>query len=175
MLTFIGIAIVLAITGLLLYAATKPDTFRVQRSIEIEAPPERIFQHINDLTKWIAWSPWEKMDPAMKKTASGAPLGKGAIYEWDGNHQVGKGRMEILESLSPSKVLIKLDFLKPFAAHNRAEFILTAQDNSTTVTWAMYGPQPYMAKVMGLFFNCEKMVGPQFETGLANLKIISEK
>ena len=175
MLTFIGIAIVLAITGLRLYAATKPDMFRVQRSIEIEVPPERIFQRINDLTEWVAWSPWEKMDPAMKKTASGAPLGKGAMYEWDGNHQVGKGRMEILESLSPSKVLLKLDFLKPFEAHNRAEFTLTAQDSSTTVTWAMYGPQPYLAKVMGLFFNCEKMVGPQFETGLANLKTISEK
>lgn len=175
MLTFIGIAMVLVITVLLLYAATKPDTFRVQRSIGIKAPPERIFQHINDLTKWSAWSPWEKMDPAMKKTASGAPLGKGAVYEWEGNNQVGKGRMEILESMSPSKILIKLDFLKPFAAHNQAEFTLTAQDSSTTVAWAMYGPQPYIAKVMGIFFNCEKMVGPQFESGLANLRTLAEK
>lgn len=175
MLTFIGIAIVLVMTVLLLYAATKPDTFRVQRSIGINAPPERIFQHVNDLTKWGAWSPWEKMDPAMKKTAGGAPQGKGALYEWDGNHQVGKGRMEILESIPPSKVLIKLDFLKPFEAHNRAEFTLAVQEGSTIVTWAMYGPQSYMAKVMGLLFNCEKMVGPQFETGLANLKMLAEK
>lgn len=175
MLTFMGIAIVLVITVLLLYAARKPDTFRVQRSIGIMAPPERIFQHINDLTKWGAWSPWEKMDPAMKKTAGGAPQGKGALYEWEGNNQVGKGRMEILESIPPSKILIKLDFLKPFEAHNRAEFTLAAQEGSTTVTWAMYGPQPYMAKVMGLFLNCEKMVGPQFEIGLANLKMLAEK
>ena len=175
MLTFIGIAIALVITVLLLYAATKPDTFRVQRSISLNAPLERIFAHINDLTNWGAWSPWEKKDPAMKKTFSGAPQGKGAACEWDGNNQVGKGRMEILESLPPSKILIQLDFLKPFEAHNRAEFTLTARDGSTTVTWAMYGPQPYLAKVMGIFFNCEKMVGPQFETGLANLKAVAEK
>lgn len=175
MLVFIGIAIACVMTALLIHAATKPDTFRVQRSIGIMAPPERIFQHINDLTLWGAWSPWEKMDPAMKKAAGGAPQGKGAQYEWDGNNQVGKGRMEILESIPPSKILIQLDFLKPFEAHNRAEFTLTARDGSTTVTWAMYGPQPYLAKVMGMFFNCEKMVGPQFETGLANLKTLAEK
>ena len=171
----IAFVIVGLIGALLAFAATKPATFRVQRSIGIMAPPERIFQHINDLTKWGAWSPWEKMDPAMKKTAGGAPSGKGALYEWDGNNQVGTGRMEILESIPPSKILIQLDFLKPFEAQNRAEFTLAAQDGSTTVTWAMYGPQPYMAKVMGLLFNCEKMVGPQFETGLANLKMLAEK
>lgn len=175
MLTFIGIAIALVSTALLLYAATKPDTFRVQRSISINAPPERIFPHINDLTKWGAWSPWEKMDPAMKKTHSGAPQGKGAVCEWGDNNQVGNGRMQILESIPPSKILIKLDFIKPFEAHNAAEFTLTAQDGSTTVTWAMFGPQPYMAKVMGIFINCEKLVGPQFETGLANLKAAAEK
>lgn len=175
MLETIAVVIVGLIGALLAFAATKPDTFRVQRSIGIMAPPERIFQHIDDLTKWSAWSPWEKMDPAMKKTAGGAPQGKGALYEWDGNHQVGKGRMEILESIPSSKILIQLDFLKPFEAHNRAEFTLTARDGSTTVTWAMYGPQPYLAKVMGLFFNCEKMVGPQFETGLTNLKTLAEQ
>ncbi len=175
MLETIAFAIIGLIGALLTFAATKPDTFRVQRSIGIMAPPERIFQHINDLTKWSAWSPWEKMDPAMKKTASGPPQGKGAVYEWDGNNQVGTGRMEVLESVLPSKILIKLDFLKPFEAHNRAEFTLTPHEGATTVTWAMYGPQPYMAKVMGLVFNCEKMVGPQFETGLANLKMLAEK
>lgn len=175
MVETIAVGVVVVIVAILAFAATRPDTFRVERTIRITAPPERIFQRINDLTEWVAWSPWEKMDPSMKKTASGALLGKGAIYEWDGNNRVGKGRMEILESLPPSKILISLDFLKPFEAHNRAEFTLTAQERSTTVTWAMYGPQPYIAKVMGLFFNCEKMVGPQFETGLANLKIISEK
>lgn len=175
MLMFAAIAMGLVLTILLVYAATKPDTFRIQRSIGINAPPERIFQHINDLTRWGAWSPWEKMDPAMKKTAGGALSGKGAWYEWDGNNQVGKGRMEILESVPFSRILIKLDFLKPFEAHNRAEFTLAAREGSTTVTWAMYGPQPYIAKVMGLVFNCEKMVGPQFETGLADLKMLAEK
>ncbi|MEQ1794465.1 MAG: SRPBCC family protein [Nitrospira sp.] len=175
MITIIPIVIALLIATILAYAATKPDTFRIQRTIRIAASQEQIFPHINNLTQWAAWSPWEKMDPAMKKTASGPPQGKGAIYEWDGNNQVGKGRMEILESVPPAKILIKLDFLKPFEAHNQAEFTLTPQEGVTTVTWAMYGPQPYMAKVMGLVFNCEKMVGPQFETGLANLKTLAEQ
>lgn len=175
MLETIAIAAVILTGAMFAFAATKPDTFRIERTIHINAPPERIFQHINDLTKWSAWSPWDKMDPAMKKTAGGAPLGKGALYEWEGNHQVGKGRMEILESIPSSKILIQFNFLKPFAAHNQAEFTLAAHEGSTTVTWAMYGPQPYMAKVMSFVFNCEKMVGPQFETGLANLKMLAEK
>lgn len=175
MFTIIALIVVGVIAALLIYAATRPDTFRLQRSITINAPPEKIFPFINDFHHWPSWSPWEKMDPGMKKTHSGAAQGHGALYEWDGNNQVGQGRMDITESMSPSKILIKLDFLKPFEAHNQAEFTLTAQDGSTTVTWAMYGPQPYMAKVMGIFFNCEKMVGPQFETGLANLKKATEQ
>lgn len=174
---FETVALVIAglIGALLAFAATKPDTFRVERSLRVKAQPERIFSHINDLTKWAAWSPWESMDPAMKKSLSGPPAGTGAACEWMGNSKVGHGRMEILESIAPSKILIQLDFLKPFEAHNRAEFTLAVQESSTTVTWAMYGPQPYMAKVMSLLFNCEKMVGPQFETGLANLKMLAEK
>lgn len=174
MITTILIVMALLIATILAYAATKPDTFRLLRTIRINASPERIFPHIDDLTKWSAWSPWEKMDPAMKKTASGPPQGKGAVQEWDGNNQVGAGRMEVLESVPSSKILLKLDFLKPFEAHNQAEFTLTPQEGATTVTWAMYGPQPYPAKVMSLVFNCEKMVGPQFETGLANLKALTE-
>ena len=114
------------------------------------------------------------MDPAMKKTLSDAPQGKGAVCEWNGNNAVGQGRMEIPESLPASKILIKLDFLKPFEAHNFAEFIFERNGNSTNVTWAMFGPAPYIAKVISLFMNCDKMVGPQFETGLANMKAVTE-
>ncbi len=175
MLTSIAIGAVMLIAALLAYAATKPDAFRVERSTDIVASPEKIFPHINDLKSWGGWSPWEKMDPAMKKTPGGAPSGKGAVLEWDGNKDVGTGRMEILESVPSSKVLIKLDFLKPFEAHNQAEFTLTPRAGSTQVTWAMYGPQPYMMKVMGLFCGMDKMVGGQFEKGLADLRALTEK
>jgi len=167
--------VAMLIVAVLAYAATKPDTFRVERSANIAASSEKIFPHINDLKSWGAWSPWEKMDPAMKKTPGGAPSGKGAVYEWDGNDQVGKGRMEIMESSPPSKITIKLDFMKPFEAHNMAEFALERKGDSTHVTWAMFGPQPYMAKVMSIFIDCDRMVGKQFEEGLANLKAITEK
>lgn len=171
----IGLVIAGLIGALLAFAATKPDTFRVERSQRINAPPERIFSHINDLAKWAAWSPWEPMDLAMKKTLSGPPAGKGAVCEWIGNSKVGHGRMEILESTPASRILIKLDFFKPFEARNQAEFIMAPEAGATRVTWAMYGPQPYMAKVMGLVFNCDKMVGAQFETGLANLQTLTER
>src|SRR6185436_10207445 len=128
-----------------------------------------------DFNRWGAWSPYEKKDPAMKRTFSGAPAGQGAVYEWEGDQNVGKGRMEIVESVQPSKIAIKLDFFKPFEAHNIAEFTLEAQGGSTNVTWAMHGPSPYLAKVMHVFFDMERMVGKDFETGLANLKTISEQ
>jgi uncharacterized protein YndB with AHSA1/START domain len=167
--------VVVLIVAVLVFAATKPDTFRVQRATSINAPPEKIFALINDLQSWGAWSPWEKMDPAMKRTYSGATSGKGAVYEWEGNHEVGKGRMEITDTSPPSKVVIKLDFIKPFEAHNIAEFTLEAKGDSTNVTWAMHGPNPYIAKVIHIFFSMDSMVGKQFETGLANLKTIAEK
>ncbi len=172
--TIVIIAVVL-IAALLVYAATRPNTFRTQRSITIAAPPDKVFPFINDFHKWIAWSPWEKLDPELKRTYSGASQGIGAVYEWDGNKDVGTGRSEITETVPPSKVIIKLDFLKPFEAHNTAEFTLVSSTGVTQVTWAMYGPQPYIAKVMTAFFNMDKMVGGQFERGLANLKALAEK
>jgi hypothetical protein len=175
MLKRIGITIVVLIGVMLVYAAMKPDTFRIQRSAAINAPPEKIFSFLNDFHNWTAWSPWEKMDPALKRTYGGTESGKSAVYEWDGNNQVGQGRMEISDTSPPSHILIKLDFLKPFEAHNTAEFTLDSGGRSTQVTWAMYGPQPYMAKVMSLFLDMDKMVGEQFEQGLANLKAVSEK
>ena len=171
----IAIIIVVLIAAVLIFAATKPDTFRVQRSASIKAPPEKIFALINDLHRWDAWSPWEKKDPAMKRTHSGAANGKGAVYEWDGNKDVGKGRMEITESSPPSKVAIKLDFIKPFEGHNIAEFTLKPEGDSTNVTWVMDGPAPFISKVMQVFFSMDKMIGKEFETGLANLKTIAEK
>lgn len=174
-LGIIAVVVLVAVAGVLAYAATKPDDFRVQRSASIKAPPDKIYGLIVDLHGWAAWSPYEKKDPAMKRTFSGAASGKGAVYEWDGDKNVGAGRMEIVEASAPSKVGIKLDFLKPFEGHNTAEFTMLPSGDSTTVTWAMYGPSPYVAKVMGTFFNMDRMIGDDFAAGLANLKTIAEK
>ena len=175
MIKTIAIAIVVLIAAFLIYAATKPDTFRVQRAASINAPPEKIFALINDFHSWSSWSPYEKKDPTMKRTLSAATNGKGAVYAWDGNKEIGKGSMVITESSPPSKVTIKLDFVKPFEAHNIVEFTLEPKGDSTNVTWAMHGPNTYLAKVMGIFFSMDRMVGKDFETGLANLKTIAEK
>lgn len=174
MLKTIFIIVLFVVAAVLIYAASKPDTFRVQRTTNVAALPEKIFPHINDFHRWPAWSPWEKLDPRMKRIHSGATDGLGAVYEWDGNKDVGTGRSEIVATIPSSRVLIKLDFLKPFEAHNTAEFTLAPHGGSTEVTWAMYGPQPYMAKVMSLFFSMDKMVGGQFEQGLTNLKTLTE-
>jgi uncharacterized protein YndB with AHSA1/START domain len=174
MLKIIALVVVVLIAAVLIYAATKPDTFRIQRSASITAPPEKIFALINDLHSWSAWSPYEKKDPAMKKTFSGAASGRGAVYEWEGNKDIGKGRMEITDTSPPSKVTIKLDFVKPFEAHNIVEFTLEATGDATSITWAIHGPNPYMSKVMCLFFNMDNMVGKDFEVGLSNLKTVAE-
>lgn len=174
MLKIIAIAVVVLIAGVLVFAATRPDNFSVQRTTSIKAPPEKIFPLINDFHRWTAWSPWEKMDPEMKRTYSGAASGKGAVYAWQGNSKVGEGRMEISDTSPPSKVTIKLDFVKPFEAHNTAEFLLEPKGDSTSVTWKMYGPSPYFAKVMGIFVSMDEMIGKDFETGLANLKTVAE-
>lgn len=168
-------AAIVVVAGILVYAATRPDFFRVERSAVIKAPPGRIFALIADLRGWRAWSPYETKDPGMKRTFSGPGGGKGAIYEWNGNRNVGQGRMEIIEAMPPSKIAIKLDFIRPFEGHNTAEFRMVPAGDSTTVTWSMYGPSPYVAKVMGTLFDMDRMIGTDFETGLANLKAIAEK
>ena len=175
MIKIIAIVVVVLIAALLGFAATKPDTFRVQRAASIKAPPEKIFALINDFNSWGSWSPYEKKDPTMKRTLSGTANGKGAVYEWDGNKEIGKGSMEITESSLPSKVTIKLDFVKPFEAHNIVEFTMEPKGDSTNVTWAMHGSNSYLAKIMSIFFSMDRMVGKDFETGLANLKTVSEK
>jgi uncharacterized protein YndB with AHSA1/START domain len=175
MLKKIAVAIVVLVAALLVFAATRPDTFRVQRETSIKAPPEKIFPLINDLHNWDLWSPYEKKDPAMKKTYSGAASGKGAVSEWDGNHEVGKGRVEIAETVAPSRIMIKLDMLKPLECHNIVEFTLETNGDFTNVTWAMNGPSPYISKLLGVFCNMDRMVGKDFEIGLANLKSIAER
>ncbi|MEO8144969.1 MAG: SRPBCC family protein [Betaproteobacteria bacterium] len=175
MLKIIAIAVVVLVAGLLIYAAQRPDTFRVERSASVKAPPEKVYALIEDLKAWSAWSPYEKKDPAMKRTFGPATAGKGAVYEWDGNKNVGKGRMEITSATQPSKIVIKLDFLEPFEGHNTAEFAIDAKGDATTVTWSMYGPANFVSKLMGVFFNMDKMIGTDFEAGLANLKSIAEK
>ena len=175
MLRLIGIAAVVLVGGLLAYVAGRPDSFRVQRAATIKAPPEKIFAQINDFQRWTAWSPYEKKDPAMRRTLSGAPSGKGAVYEWEGNKDIGQGRMEIVETAPPSQLTLKLDFLRPFEAHNMVDFTLVPRGDSTEVTWAIHGPSPFMSKVMGLMMDMDKMIGGDFEVGLANLKALSER
>jgi polyketide cyclase/dehydrase/lipid transport protein len=166
------LAIVIAIV--LILALTKPDSFRVQRATTIRAPAENIFPLINDFHQWRVWSPYEHKDPAMKRTYGGADSGKGAVYAWDGDKNVGSGRMEILDSSAPSKIVIKLDFFKPFEGHNTAEFTMLPQGDATHVTWLMHGPAPFMSRVMQVFINFDNMIGKDFEVGLANLKKSAE-
>jgi len=175
MLKIVALVVVVLIAGVLIAAATKPDTFRVQRATSIKAPPEKIFALINDFHSWGSWSPYERLDPTMKRTYTGRANGKGSVYEWEGNRNVGKGRVEITDTTPPSNVTIKLDMVKPFEAHNIVEFTLEAKGNSTNAKWAMDGQNSYMAKVMSLLFSMDSMVGGQFEEGLANLKTVAEK
>jgi uncharacterized protein YndB with AHSA1/START domain len=149
-------------------------TFHIARSIVIDAPAAAIYPHIDDFHAWAEWSPYEKMDANLGKTYSGAARGVGANYAWVGK-KAGSGSMEILKAEAPSKVVIALRFTKPFTANNTAEFTLEPQGAGTKVTWAMSGPNTLMSKVMGLFFSMDKMVGPQFDEGLASLKAITEK
>ncbi|MDB5605760.1 MAG: polyketide cyclase [Bradyrhizobium sp.] len=174
-IAIVAIVLAVAIAIVLILAATKPDTFSVRRATTVQAPPDKIFPLINDFHQWVTWSPYEKKDPAMKRTYSGAESGKGAVYAWDGNNNVGSGRMEILDAAMPAKIVIKLDFFKPFEGHNTAEFTMLPQGDATNLTWLMHGPLPFMGKLMHLFMNVDNMVGKDFEIGLANLKQLTEK
>jgi len=174
MLKKISMALILVIVVILGLAMMQPDSFKVQRSATIKAPPAKVMAYLNDFHQWPAWSPWEKLDPNMQRTFEGAASGKGAVYAWKGNDDVGQGRMEIIESV-PAQLDIKLDFIKPFASSNRTEFALQEQGDSTVVTWTMTGPSQFVTKVMGVFFSMDKMIGKDFEKGLAQLKTVAEK
>jgi hypothetical protein len=168
------IVLVVAVVGVLAVAATKPDSFRVQRSASIKAPPEKISAALSDFQAWKAWSPWEKMDPAMKRTYSGEPRTKGAKYAWAGNSEVGEGSMTLTEA-QPSRVALDLDFIKPFEGHNKVVFTLTPKGDATEVTWDMQGPSPYITKVIQVFCDMDGMIGKEFDKGLADLKTLTEK
>jgi uncharacterized protein YndB with AHSA1/START domain len=167
-------AIALLLALLLLYAATRPNHFRVTRSAVIKAPAARIFALINDLRAFNNWNPYEKKEPGLKGSYSGPASGVGAAYAWEGR-KVGSGRMEITAVDAPNKLTLRLDFVKPFEAQNSAEFTLLPQgDNLTVVTWAMHGPSPYLSKLMGVLVDMDRMIGKDFEAGLANLKALTE-
>jgi uncharacterized protein YndB with AHSA1/START domain len=174
MLKIILIVLALIIIVLVVIVALQPSEFRVARSTTISAPASAVFAQVNDFRKWEAWNPWAKIDPAMKQTYEGAPAGTGAVYTWAGNKEVGEGRMTIIESRPNELIRIKLEFFRPFRATNTAEFTFKPAGNQTVVTWSMTGENNFMAKAVHLFMNMDKMVGGQFEKGLASMKSVVE-
>lgn len=173
-LAIILLAVVIIIVGILIYAATKPDVFHVERSVTIKAPQEKIFTLLNDFHLWNDWTPYNK-DPAMKKTYSGNASGVGAAYAWEGNKDVGKGEIMITATTPPETIEMDLHMIEPFEGRNRVVFTLSASGDTTKVTWNLYDKPKFMLKVMGLFLNMNNMIGKDFEVGLARLKTLAEK
>lgn len=169
-----GTVFVVLVAAVLLFAATRPDSFRIERRIQLQAPPEKVLPLITDFHRWQEWSPWEKLDPAMARSFGGPASGVGATYAWQGNKEVGSGRMEIRDA-APDKVGIQLDFLTPFEGHNTTEFHLAPKDGGTELRWVMFGPSTFVTKLMGVFVSMDAMVGPDFEKGLAQLKAAVER
>jgi carbon monoxide dehydrogenase subunit G len=170
----IFVALLVLIIAFLAVVAMQPSDFRVSRSASIAAPAATVFSHVNDLHKWQAWSPWAKLDPNAKISYAGPEAGVGASFAWAGNHEVGEGSMTITESRASEQITFRLDFLKPFAGTNTAVFTFQPEGNQTAVTWTMTGKNNFVGKAVGLFINCDKMVGDSFEKGLAQLKAIAE-
>ncbi len=175
MLKKIAFGVLAIIVVILLMAAMKPNSFTISRSIAIQAPPEKIAALITDFHQWQAWSPWEKLDPAMQRTFSGADKGVGAVYTWQGNKDVGRGRMEIVEAATPARTVVKLDFVEPFASSNVTTFSLVPAGSGTSVTWTMSGPMLFISKLMTVFVSMDAMIGKDFDKGLAQLKTAAEK
>jgi uncharacterized protein YndB with AHSA1/START domain len=168
----IGLAVIIVV--FIAVVAMQPSEMRVERSATISAPAPVVFAQVNDFHNWKAWSPWAKLDPAMKETYEGAPAGTGAVYGWAGNKEVGEGRMTIVESRPDERINIKLEFLKPFAATNVTDFTFKPQGDQTAVTWTMTAQNNFISKAMCLFMDMEKMIGDQFSQGLAQMKAIAE-
>ena len=173
MLPIILIIVATLIVILAIFIATRPNSFAVKRSATIPAPPAIVFPHVNDLHLWQAWSPWAKLDPNAKNTFTGAPSGTGASMSWVGNNKVGQGRMTIADSRANEFIRFNLEFFKPFKATNTAEFTFQSQGGGTLVTWNMSGKNNFMGKLFSLLINCDKMVGSQFDQGLANLSEVT--
>jgi uncharacterized protein YndB with AHSA1/START domain len=174
MLKTILISLAVIVIVFAVIVALQPSEFRIARSTTISAPPAAVFAQVNDFHKWEEWNPWGKIDPAMKQAYAGAPAGSGAIYTWAGNNEVGEGRMTIIESRPSELIRVKLEFFKPFAATNTAELAFKPEANQTVVTWSMFGEKNFMAKAIHLFMNMDKMIGGQFEKGLAEMKAVAE-
>ena len=175
MLIKILIGVAVLVVAFIVFVASRPDNFRVTRSATVPAPAAMVFEQVNDLHKFQDWSPWAKMDPNCKLTFDGPPAGVGASFAWAGNKQVGEGRMTVIESKPGELVRFRLEFLKPFKATNTAELTFKSADSQTDVTWSMFGKNNFMFKAVSLFMDCDKMVGPDFERGLANLKAVVAK
>jgi uncharacterized protein YndB with AHSA1/START domain len=171
----IGGTLALAVIVVLGLAASRPDDFRVERKATLAAPPEKIFAVLNDFHRWREWSPWEKLDPGMRKTFGGAPSGPGATYAWSGNDDVGEGKMTLVSSTPNERVGIKLEFLKPFAATNDTTFLLAPTAAGTEVAWIMEGKNAFVSKIFGVLMDMDAMIGKDFEEGLSNLKQITGK
>lgn len=174
MFTTILLVIIGLIAVVLIYAATRPDTFQVERSIEINASPETVYPHIADFRLWQAWTPYDK-DPAMKKTYGGAASSKGASYAWEGNKEVGKGDIAITDAAPPGKIEMELHMIEPFEGRNHVVFTLAPHRDATLVTWAIDGKNNFMSKIVCLFMDMNKMIGGDFEKGLGRLKAVVEK
>ena len=163
-----------ALAVLLAYAATRPDAFTIARSATVNAPPEKVHALINDLRAFNTWNPFDRKDPNIRGTYKGPAAGPGAHYAFQGNKEVGSGSLEIVRS-EPQQVTMRLDMLEPFEAHNTVQFSLARRGNATEVTWVMDGRTPYLAKIMHIFFDVDRMVGGEFEKGLADLKARAER
>jgi len=174
MLIKVLIVVAVIIVVLIVIVALQPKEYRVARSTTMSVPPLAAFAQVNDFHKWEAWNPWGKIDPAMKQTYEGAPAGTDAVYTWIGNKEVGEGRMTIIESRPSDLIRIKMEFFKPFAGISTAEFTFKPESKQTAVTWSMSGDKNFMAKAIHLFMNMDKMIGGQFEKGLAEMKSIVE-
>jgi hypothetical protein len=168
------LGVLVLLLGFLGFAASRPDTYRVERSATIEAPAVAVFEQIDDLRAWPAWSPWDKLDPGMEKAYSGPPRGVGSSYSWKGNEKVGEGKLAITESEAPTRVACRLEFIKPFSSVAQTEFRLVPAGTFTTVTWSMQGQNNLMGKVFGLFMDMDSAIGADFEKGLASLKQVAE-
>jgi len=151
------------------------DTYTVQRSTTVQAPLGRLFEQVEDFHRWPAWSPWEGLDPAMQRTYGGAAKGVGATYAWSGNRKAGQGRMEITDADDPTRVVVALDFLKPFKSSSVTTFTFAPEGDGTRVTWTMAGPRTLGLRIMGIFTSMDKLVGPDFEKGLARLRTVAEQ
>jgi uncharacterized protein YndB with AHSA1/START domain len=174
MLKKIALLLLLAVGAVALLATRQPDSYSVERRLTMKAPPEAVFAQLNNFHAWEAWSPWAKLDPAMKATYSGAESGVGAVYEWEGNSDVGSGRMEIKQVTPPNEVVVALTFRSPMESQSVTTFQITPKDGGSEVIWTMRGNSELMTKVMGVFMSMDKMVGPDFEKGLSQLKTVVE-